>query len=182
MKLRLKELAFDKVSVELSDEFDREAYEGGRHRAPLANDFEGADIHFGFSARILEMEDAGKGFDEHHIPIDVDLLIEGKPKSESQFPYQFSIQASGLFVLFEADETSEDEKIRFAQERGVRPLLAAIREMLASITSRSYWGSILIPEVNLSMMVRKAFDLERSNTDGHRVREIADDTTSRTVA
>lgn len=160
MKLRLKDLAFDKVSVEVSDNFDRTKFDGGRHRAPLATDFEGADVHFGFSARLLDKEMATFKCDDEHTPVDVDLFVEGKPKSEGQFPYEFAIQVSGLFVIFEAEGTSDEEKLRFAQIKGSRHLLQPIREMLITITSRSYWGSVFIPEVNISQLVQRAFERE----------------------
>lgn len=165
MKLRLKQLAFDQIHFEISKGFEPDEYSKGRFSAPMDHDFVNAEVSINFGVSNLDRKNF-EDLEAKHFPYDVHLAISGKPKPDKSFPYSFRISVSALFFLEDDVETSSDEeRIRWCRERGVRLLVGPIREMLVSISSRSYFGDVMIPEINVARIVRNAAIHKKMDAD-----------------
>ena len=154
MKLRLKQIAYDSVHFTVNSHFDQQNF-SGRMSAPLAHDFEQADLKVSvlvseLSRSILETED------EQYTPMDIEVRFTGGPKTESSFPFQFHIQMSALVVLADPERHTDEERQEYAELEGPRYLIGPMRELLLSLSSRSYFGPIVLPELNIGKIVKRA--------------------------
>ncbi|WP_310630808.1 hypothetical protein [Paraburkholderia sp.] len=163
MKLRLKQLAFDRILFEVSEDFDAGKYNRGRDASPMGHDFEDAQVGIKFQVLKFEKENFPQ-LEEEHFPYDIQLTVTGKPKEGSEFPYTFEISASAMFILQDdnVETSTEEQRLEHCRQRGVGQLISPIREMLASLSSQSYFGDVRLPMVNVTKMLAQATKVEET--------------------
>lgn len=156
MKLRLKQLAFDRIHFDISDGFDPDKYVSSREAKPMGHDFENAQVGIKFQIVPLDRE-RFDNLEDEHFPFDIQVTVSGKPKTDREFPYTFEITASAMFIIAdESDDPSSEELVDYCRQRGVGQVLGPIREMLVSLSSRSYFGDVRLPPVNMAKVLAEA--------------------------
>jgi preprotein translocase subunit SecB len=76
----------------------------------------------------------------------VSLTLKHAPQPNENLPYSYSIQIVGFFSVdprFPKDKTGE-----LIQINGPAVLYGTAREILVQVSSRGYWGPIILPTVN----------------------------------
>ncbi|MGT2434047.1 hypothetical protein ACU4HD_44605 (plasmid) [Cupriavidus basilensis] len=155
MKLRLKQVAFDEVFFRMAPNFDPTEYHKGRFRIPMGHDFLDANISIEFSATALDKKIVDADLEEQYHPVEVELEISGQPKPGKQFPYTFKIRVSGLFYVDDPENSPIENRLRFCKERGTPQLVSPIRELLANLSSRAYFGEVNLPPINMPAVIRR---------------------------
>lgn len=124
--LTVIQIDFLRTFVEVNDAADPETIR--------SFDFDGATIGWGFHT----------GKDEDGSTwVGVGFATGAEPEEGPLCPYIVDIQAVGTFSLHESFQGDDPEKFIF--ECGAALVYGAIREMVASITSRSVFGRLVLP-------------------------------------
>lgn len=155
MNLHYKQVVLDRINFEVDREFDPSQYKD-RLDGLTATDFDNANTRFGFQAVHMEgAEFPGLELSEKASPFDVELTLKIEPKSPGQFPYRVEIAISGLFIVEDEESTTIEDRKNFALIEGCATLLGTLREMLITITARSYFATLLIPAMPIRAIVRE---------------------------
>lgn len=162
MKLRLKQLAFDSVQFKIAEDFDPQDYVQGRLSDPMGHDVQNAVVSITYRFSELDKEKYSLG--DNYSAYDSEVTVSAEPKKEAQFPYIFSVTASGLFFL-EADpsETDDESRKSYVRERAIGHLIGPIRETIREISAKSYFGDIIIPPINPKNIIEKMKLKERAS-------------------
>lgn len=161
MKLHLKQIVLDRADFSVDREFEIDLYKN-RFDGLEVTDLENATVDIGFQAVHMEgAELTGLELSDEASPFDIELSIKLAPKEPKQFPYRVEIAISGLFIVQDKEGKTIDERKAFALIEGCATLLGSIRELLISLTTRSYFGPVLLPALPIRNMVRKQIE-ERS--------------------
>lgn len=147
MKLHFKEVVLDRCNFNVAQNFTPNKFKG-RHSGVNITDLDNATISFKCTVSPLDAN-LFKTLNETTgtTPIDVELSMECRPKKAGSFPYEIAITVSGLFVLEDHDDRPDTERQRFIIIEGMPILFGVLRDQVLGLTTRSYFGSILIPNV-----------------------------------
>lgn len=85
----------------------------------------------------------------------VKLKVEYIAEETSSFPYEFTVEAEGLFFIEDAADDL-DERKRLVVVNGAGMLLGAMREQLLSLSARHRYGPILLPSFDFRRLGQAA--------------------------
>lgn len=158
MKLHFKQTVLDRVDFSVDREFDMDLYKN-RFDGLEVTDLENATVDIGFQAVHMEgAELTGLELSDEASPFDIELSIKLAPKEPKRFPYRVEIVISGLFIVQDKEAKTIGERKAFALVEGCATLMGSIRELLISLTSRSYFGPVLLPALPIRTMVRQQIE------------------------
>lgn len=154
MKLHFKQTVLDRVDFSVDRDFEPELYKN-RLDGLEVTDFENANVDLGFQALNMEgAEIAGLEVSEEATPFDVELSIKLSPKEPNHFPYRVEIVISGLFIVQDKEGKTAEARKTFALVEGCAILIGSVRELLFNLSSRSYFGALLLPAFPIREMVQ----------------------------
>jgi preprotein translocase subunit SecB len=132
--LQLRHLLFQKVLVEVNDEFATGELEAG------ANDATG----FSFDGVTMDTRIDVDGRDKESADprvFGVFYALRVANKEGKQCPYSFECVVSGLFEV--VGNVPKEERETFVAVNGTTLLFGAVREQIANLTARSFHGMLL---------------------------------------
>lgn len=137
--LQLKSYFFTKVLVELAKPFED----------PESTDVKATDFNFNGVNIGTEI---GVAVAEHQTDSPTDFMVELKisilNKDGASCPYKIDVAIIGIFDISEKIDKEKRENI--VTVNGVSILFGCVREMVASITSRSMHGMLILPTANFT--------------------------------
>ena len=160
MKLHLKNLALDYIHFQIAPNIKPGKIRSGRYNSVQATDFDQMRIKFGVNARLLDNNQAV--FNKLQVvspdeAYDLELALAGSPREPGAAPYDFDIQVSGLFILEKSEDDSSDvaSRLDYVEREGSKTLFYYARGFLYNLSNESYFGTLLVPDVDTEALVRK---------------------------
>jgi len=150
--LQLKHLLFTKILLDPEVPFEEaDTFKQGEFS------FEGVVFDVSLTTALA----AGQEEDPHDFMIRLHVGISNK--KETHAPYKIDIGVVGLFTATEKIKTEDRNNV--VTVNGASILYGAIREQVATLTSRSYLGSMVLPTMDFRDHIEKKPSVEKNDRE-----------------